>query len=290
MLCNLLSVIIFLLVVVIIGLIIFKQKTNKSLESKDMFKDVELKDIELKEGFEGEVDSIGTAREIMKNNEIINNLLNDIQTKIPDVKINNYNPEIIYKNFQDNVANNIDIYGSAIISNISTDSETTAKAIDKLSANVSDMETIVNNMGLDNLKNKYYNRIKSLNNGMEIGLIRSPNTVYYNERTGSNSAAYLVTVNDGCLSVGATDYDIYKCDDKNPKQLFNMEHILNPVSYGNNIDTSLPIDTTNNLGKLNYPFALMKSVNNGNCLTNTNGLLTVQPCYTFQDQRWFPLE
>ena len=67
-----------------------------------------------------------------------------------------------------------------------------------------------------------------------------------------------------------------------------IEHILNETAYQNNIDSSLPIDNTDKTS-INYPFVMMKSINNENCLTNNHGSITVQPCYSFVAQRWFPL-
>ena len=67
-----------------------------------------------------------------------------------------------------------------------------------------------------------------------------------------------------------------------------MQHIMNKDMYQNAIDTALPIDNTD-FNKINYPFVMLKSVNTENCLTNNHGSLTVQPCYTFESQRWFAM-
>ena len=123
---------------------------------------------------------------------------------------------------------------------------------------------------------------------MEIQLVSTQNTKFKDDISGSNIAGYMVMANNGCLSVGATDYDIYQCNDKNPKQIFKMEHVINETAYKNKFDTSLPIDIIDKKN-INYPFIMMKSVNNENCLTNNHGSLTVQPCYNFVAQRWMPL-
>jgi hypothetical protein len=123
---------------------------------------------------------------------------------------------------------------------------------------------------------------------MELTLTQTPNTTFQDPQTGSNISAYMVNMNDGCLSVGATDYNIYKCNDKNQKHLFKMQHIINEQEYERNIDKSIPFDNVDKT-KINYPFAMIKSVNNQNCLTNQNGNITVQPCYSFEAQRWMPI-
>ena len=123
---------------------------------------------------------------------------------------------------------------------------------------------------------------------MDMKLSKSTNN-YQVPETGSNVAAYLVNVNNGCLSVGANEYDVYQCNDNNVKQLFTMKNILNENDYSNNIDKSLPFDNVDKT-KIRYPFAMMKSVNNDNCLTNNHGTITVQPCYSFVAQRWMPME
>ena len=97
----------------------------------------------------------------------------------------------------------------------------------------------------------------------------------------------MVNLNDGCLSVGAIDYDVYQCNDKNSKHLFKMDHIINDKSYNDNIDKTVPFN--NDTSKVNYPFVLMRSVNNKNCLTNQNGNITVQPCDSLVAQRWLPI-
>ena len=137
-------------------------------------------------------------------------------------------------------------------------------------------------------KEKQYTHIKSLNNGLEMNLLSTPNTQFQDPKTGNKIPAYMLNVNNGCLSVGASDYDVYKCNDLNPKQYFKMEQIMNETAYQNNIDSSLPFDNIDK-SKINYPFTMLRSINNENCLTNNHNNLTVQPCYSYVAQRWIPL-
>jgi hypothetical protein len=158
----------------------------------------------------------------------------------------------------------------------------------KLERMVTDLENTVNKMNKNNILKQKYTRVKSLNNGMELNLLTSPNANFTDRQTGSITPGYMVNVNNGCISVGANDYDVYKCNDKNNKQIFKMEHILNDIDYNKHIDKSIPIDNVDKT-KINYPFAMIKSINNENCLTNNHGVLTVQPCYSYVAQRWMPL-
>jgi hypothetical protein len=271
--------------IIITGMIIIKAYPQQGTQNADGNANNNGNNIE---GFEGDFDEFSSAKTIDINNKQINKLITDLQTIIPDINLKNYDANEIYTGFGNSV-----ISGINDLDLLKTTTDTTAleqqQKIDRLENNIADMEVLINNIGLSTVRDKKYNKVKSLNNGMEIGLISTPNTVFQDHKTGSNIAAYMVAVNGGCLSVGANNYDIYKCNDKNPKQFFKMEHVMNPIAYGQNIDTSLPADTNANLANINYPFAMLKSVNNENCLTNNHGSLTVQPCYTFQAQRWFPL-
>ena len=160
--------------------------------------------------------------------------------------------------------------------------------IDLLENKVIDLENIINNKKQGNLNSTKYNRIKSLNNGMEIDLFNTSNTLFQDKNTGKITDACLVGVNNGCISVGANNYDVYQCNDKNIKQMFKLQHIINETDYANNIDKSVPFDNVDK-SSISYPFAMIKSVNNDNCLTNNHGNITVQPCFSFLSQRWFPL-
>jgi uncharacterized protein YerC len=175
-----------------------------------------------------------------------------------------------------------ELYGSTI------NRYSTIEQLNKLEDTVKDLENMTMNLTKNYINDKTYNHIKSLSNGMEINLISTNKTHFQDYKTGSNIAAYMINVNDGCLSVGSNDYDVYKCDDTNPRQYFKMEHIMNENAYQQSIDTTLPFDNINK-STYNYPFVMMKSVSNENCLTNNHGSLTVQPCYSYAAQRWMPL-
>lgn len=277
--CNIWLIIIMLLIAIIIGLVSFSNYKINSLESFDPTIATETtKPFPI----------LNVSQSIMSNNEKINKLLYKLQNVNPPVQLINYDPNQIYKDYQNNVSSNINIINSQLSALYNSNIAVNDTNLTQLENTANDLENLINNLGLSTLNNKTYNKIKSLNNGLEMQLVSTPNTVFQDYKTGSNITGYMVMANNGCLSVGATDYDIYQCNDKNPKQIFKMEHILNETAYQNNIDSSLPADTTDK-SSINYPFVMMKSINNENCLTNNHGSLTVQPCYSFVAQRWYPL-
>lgn len=287
MFCNIWFITIILLIVLIIGLITFSSYKSSPESSLESFETISTQPTPTPTPTTA-YDLKQTADIIDNNNKEINELLNQLQNFNPSVQLINYDPNTVYLDMQNNITSNINTLNTELTSVYDTQNTSNNTKISKLENTVSDLEKLINNLGLTQVSNKKYNTIKSLNNGMEMKLISTPNTVFKDYKTGSNIAGYMVMANDGCLSVGASDYDIYQCNDKNPKQVFKMEHILNETAYQNNIDTSLPIDNIDK-SSINYPFVMMKSINNENCLTNNHGSITVQPCYSFTAQRWFPL-
>jgi len=189
------------------------------------------------------------------------------------------------RDFATSLSNNTDVLLNNIVDQAKT-VENDAAQINNLKEQITDLESIVNKMNLKKKADTNYTKIKSLNNGLELNLI---DQLYTDDVTKSDFQGYQVNFNDGCLSVGQKDYDVYKCDPANKKQQFKMVHVLNDLMYSNNIDKLLPF-TTIDTAKTQYPFTLIKSVNNDNCLTNNHGNITVQPCSTLIAQRWLPVD
>ena len=219
-------------------------------------------------------------------------LITEIQT---DTNINKFITNLYNKsndkidlNIQTKISNNIKNTTKEIIDKHNSNNTYINNSIIKLDNQLKDLENIVNNLNVNNVNNKQYTTIKSLNNGLELTLIRTPNTHVIDPKTGSYINVYMLSLNNGCLSVGANDYDVYQCNDKNQKQFFKIEHILNEQDYENHIDKALPFDKIDK-STINYPFVMVKSINNQNYLTNKNGNLTVQPGYSFVAQRWLPM-
>jgi len=289
--CNsylILTIISIILIISIIILILYKNyKDEKIINTID--NDYKLQSNQIMEPFVIANDTQEAT--INSNNNIINGLISKLNNIDPTTDIANlYNQDNknIDTNIQTQFANYINTSTDNIVSNTSNTNIILNKNIIKLSNQVTDLENMLDKLNLNKVNDKQYSKIKSLNNGMEFTLTQTPNTIFQDPQTGTNSNGYMLNVNDGCLSVGATDYNIYKCNDKNPKHLFKIQHIINEQEYENNIDKSIPFDNVDKT-KINYPFAMIKSVNNQNCLTNQNGNITVQPCYSFEAQRWMPL-
>jgi hypothetical protein len=276
-----LSIISILLILSIIIIILYKNNEDNKVYAKNKIETNLENFIETFVTFGSQV-----SDKILNNNEKINELIEQINTVNPSINYKtkdqiNYN---IQKAISDKIkSSTIDINDkTSNVNVVLTDNITT------LSNKLTDLENIISSKISKNLTTQTYSQIKSLNNGMDITLTNTPNTNFIDKQTGVNSNAYMVNINDGCLSVGATDYDIYKCNDKNPKHLFKMQHILSEDEYNKNIDVSLPFDNIDK-SNINYPFVMLKSVNNENCLTNQNGNITVQPCYSYVSQRWLPV-
>lgn len=286
--CNIWAIIIFLLIIFIIGLIVFSQKhteqdtpVNKVIENFNVLNPIQPTSYNPEQ----------SSNIITMNNQIITSLINQLQNANPQINITNYDPMNSYNDLGSTLSSNVSLINNALSNLYNTTigpGSSTSNQLMQLENTIKDLENMTNNLTNELIKKKQFTRIKSLDNGLEMNLVSTPNTYFQDARTGSNIAAYMVGVNGGCLSVGANDYDIFACNDRNPKQYFKMEQILNETAYQNNIDSALPFDNIDK-SRINYPFVMMRSVNNENCLTNNHGSLTVQPCYSYVAQRWMPL-
>ena len=228
----------------------------------------------------------------IENNNNIKNLKNNLNNQYIKSIYDNYLEKLFNKNeistiFNNNISNAVGSNTNNLIDN-NEQSVLMEDNITNLKNKLSDLENITNKLKINKIEQNKYSKIKSLNNGQEFCLKQTPKTNFVNPQTGYLTGGYMVNMNDGCLSVGASDYNVYKCNDENQKHLFKMNHIINEQDYERNIDKTVPFDNVDKT-KINYPFTLIKSVNNNDCLTNKNGNVTVQPCNSFVAQRWIPL-
>lgn len=122
--------------------------------------------------------------------------------------------------------------------------------------------------------------IKSNNNGMKMSVIPLADN------------RHMVKMNSGCLSCDSVgNYKVVHCDINNPEQHFELHEIYNQNSYNVNLEPGVPkINNNDNNKNIKYPFNLVKSVTNGNCVQNNNNNLSVQPCNAKTSQRWLGLE
>lgn len=228
----------------------------------------------------------------IENNNNIKNLKNNLNNQYIKSIYDSYLEKLFNKNeistiFNNNISNAVEANTNNLIAN-NEQSVLMEDNITNLKNKLSDLENITNKLKINKIEQNKYSKIKSLNNGQEFCLKQTPKTNFVNPQTGYLTGGYMVNMNDGCLSVGASDYNVYKCNDENQKHLFKMNHIINEQDYERNIDKTVPFDNVDKT-KINYPFTLIKSVNNNDCLTNKNGNVTVQPCNSFVAQRWIPL-
>ena len=282
--CNIWAILIILLIIIIIGLIVFSQKHTKENKTVDRV-------IENFGTASQTYDPVQSSNIIAMNNDIITNLINQIQNANPQINLANYDPINSHNELGSSLSSNISLINSSLSNLYNTtigSGSSTSNQLTKLENTITDLENMTNNLTNELIKKKRITRVKSLDNGLEMNLVSTANTNFQDTRTGSNVAAYMVGVNGGCLSVGANEYDVFACNDRNPKQYFKMEQILNETAYQKNIDSALPFDNIDK-SSINYPFVMMRSINNENCLTNNHGSLTVQPCYSYVAQRWMPL-
>lgn len=270
--CNQSLITLILVIIIVLGTLIFitvKERTK------------------LKEKFANEPIPSNQEATIITANQNINtgiaNLIQSNKTYLDTL----FNPTSIKDNISNSLISSINRYSTALSNDIQTSASNNNTIITTLNKQLADLQKFVDNKKNKDAKQQQYTKIKSLNDGEEFNLLRTPQTYFKSNEYGSNIAAYMVNMNCGCLGVGATDYDIFECNDKDTKQYFNVQTIFNKESYEANIDRTIPnINIDNNI---QYPFSMIKSVNNDNCLTNNQGKITVQPCSKLIAQRWITL-
>jgi len=147
--------------------------------------------------------------------------------------------------------------------------------IDELKKTVDELSNIATKKKLRKKISKKYQGIKSENNGLELKLDEIDNN------------KYLVRMNGGCLSINDKDYDVYKCNPKDNNQIFKLNHIFNEYSYANQA-THQNYAEDKHLVK--YPFVVVKSNKNNNCISNIHNNIRVLPCDMLKSQRWNTLD
>lgn len=94
---------------------------------------------------------------------------------------------------------------------------------------------------------------------------------------------YMINVNGQCLkSNGLNRTSVKSCNQDDPSQYFELNVIYNKDDYKNNVGDSLLINNPT----FKYPFSIMKSTTNGNCLTNKDSVLSMRPCEPNISQQW----
>ena len=139
-----------------------------------------------------------------------------------------------------------------------------------------------NDVKIANQAGRLSNAVNSINIGIQSNYNGAKMAV--DEILDSNSnLKYMVKANKGCLTVpGNNKYKITNCDSNDLNQYFIGTHIYSNDDYASTIDFGT-VDP-----KTNYPFLIMQSQSNRNCLTNKPGGISVEPCTGHINQQWSP--
>lgn len=145
----------------------------------------------------------------------------------------------------------------------------------------------LNNMITENTLdlNTDIHSIKSLYDGQKFSIKKNDkNNKYLIYLTDADNK-----IKNSCLSINSdSNITTDSCNENDPKQYFELKNILNPTMYKDNIDPSMYNPYSGN--DLEYPFTMVKSFHNNNCLKNENGEVSVIPCVIKKSQRWKTFE
>ncbi len=129
-------------------------------------------------------------------------------------------------------------------------------------------------MGLETDQMTDFRSIKSAQNSQPFNL------------TPLSNNKYLVNVNEQCLENNSINKTSLKpCNLQNPNQYFSINFINNDTDYRKY--TLGDIYDINPNEKKKYPFTMIQSAS-GNCLTNEDGYVSIEPCNKMINQRWKP--
>tara|TARA_B100001057_G_C22852665_1_gene951550 strand:- start:236 stop:988 length:753 start_codon:yes stop_codon:yes gene_type:complete len=199
-----------------------------------------------------------------------NNIINDVNSEVTLLNENlNKNFPSVDDNYQNHSNKFADDFNKFLQENQKF--ELNDPRISKLQTEVSELGRIINNIDESEYDSDKFKTVKSQNNGLELGLIN----------IGPNK--FLVKANNGCLGINQHGYDIYKCNPNNKSQHFRLNKIFNELNYSNNVKNYLLVDDKN---KIEYPFTMIQSISNDNCIANNQNNIRVMPCNMLNSQRW----
>jgi hypothetical protein len=231
--------------------------------------------------------TVSTPDEIikeLKNQELLVRKLGDTSVNEQDTA---YLPQIdIMKRFSKSTT---DMLGNLTIQvkdhTIKKDAE-----LEMLKTRIRDMEIYAANDLVNAFEEHHVVKVKSHNNGLELGLIQPDKDVpSYLVQNISNLRNNETMAQPACLSVSAgNEYDFVPCNLDDPNQKFKLDYVYNDGQYKNKLAPGFP--KLDNLGKVRYPFVYVKAASNDNCVKNSHGQLSVEPCREYVGQRWAPVE
>jgi len=141
-----------------------------------------------------------------------------------------------------------------------------------------------------NVPKKQFNSVRSLQNGTKLSIGEIKGKPHYSIKLNNEKSILDDNNTENCLSVKANGtYEIETCNPDNNQQYFNLQNIPNSITYKKHLEKGI-LRNKKIPDNINYPFNLIKSVNNKNCLQNFNNKVSVTPCETKKSHRWEPLE
>jgi hypothetical protein len=150
------------------------------------------------------------------------------------------------------------------------------KTLEKIKGKITYFKNYITN----NVPDEKFNSVKSLQNGTKMSIIKVPNEKSYLVKIGSKDNK------DGCISLLPNgDYNIEECDETDKKQKFKLNEILNRQYYKKNLEPGILSNKSIEEDVL-YPFHMIKSSYNNNCLQNFNNHISVEPCQTKKSHKW----
>jgi hypothetical protein len=200
------------------------------------------------------------------------NLIQQINTHQPDSQSAQQFPHLeVIKNYENRA--------SSMLTPLKTLSESRKKQLggelDQLDKVVKSLTKYVKDDITEQVTAKPVNVIKSWNNGLELGV----------RRLDKSSSTYMIGMNGGCLNVTPENAaSVQPCNQADPNQIFNLNHVFNEVGYRSQLDPLYP--RLSEIKDVKYPFGLLKARSNGNCVKNFHGQVSVEPCREYDGQRW----
>lgn len=254
------------LLLIILVLIIIVLKVNNNTVSIENFDGSNNNLTPLK----SEIDNLQTAR-------------NNLKTALKNKPLQANYKKQYYKDINNELKSKL-VEERKIIENNNVSDE-----LEKLQDTYSYINTLLN----FEINTKKFNSIKSLQNGSKIAIIPVPsqnNKKYYliKVNTSKYKSGYITANDDG--SICLVTKVINNNNNYDDKQLFEIVNINNKTEYENNLDNGLLINQFYDKNAIVYPFALLKSKYNKNCLQSFNNNLSLMTCKPFKSHRFKPQE
>ena len=195
---------------------------------------------------------------------------NEINTKL-DNNIDGLNNLNIFRkpnanSIASNIRNELGLNNDSEYTNIKS---LQTDAISDIERQLYELNSNMNNLKINKIKETAYRSVKSEENSQPINLFPLSNN------------KYLISLNGKCLESDSFNRNtIQPCNAQNPSQYFDLDLIGDSSEYKEK--TFGQVHHTENI---KYPFHIMKS-NSGNCIGTKDGYLTSGTCSNTKKQRW----